>query len=276
MSILKTNVKQILSIIIVFVLFTANYGIVANAEVTCTIPYAAKVENKQIAVNGYVKYSNELYLYPGDIVYLDFTYTPSNASVWFGIVTPSNKFRYAEGTSGKLQRVITINEEGIHKIKIQNKSTSLITVNGRFSTGCSYPFRGTSIPTAISTSYSTSHSGIDIIDTYPNYVDGREIYSIGNGTVLYEETSDSAGNYVVILYDGGYTARYLHMRSRSSLRKGNIVTYQTFIGYVGSTGLSSGPHLHLDVNTVNGRWNTEFNYNDTINPKNLFPQISFS
>lgn len=280
MSILKSNAKQILSIIIVFVLFTLNCGISVNAAVTCTIPYAATVSNKQIAANKYVRYSNELYLYPGDIVYLNFTYTSSSANVWFGLSTPSNQFRYASGTSGKLQRSFTIKEEGIHKVKIQNNSSASITVNGKFSTGCSYPFRGSSIPTALSRGYKTGHYGIDIIDTYPNDIDGREIYSIGSGTVLYEGPSDSAGNYVAILYDGGYTARYLHMQSRSALKKDDVVTYETFIGNVGSTGESTGPHLHLDINTVGatsgGSGSTGVNSNTTIDPKKLFPQISFS
>lgn len=280
MLILKANAKHLLSIIIAFVLFTVNCGISVNADVTCTIPYTATVSNKQIAANKYVRYSNELYLYPGDIVYLDFTYTSSSANVWFGLSTPSNQFRYAAGASGKLQRIFTIKEEGIHKVKIQNNSSASITVNGKFSTGCSYPFRGDSIPTALSRGYSTNHYGLDIIDTYPNDINGRAIYSIGSGTVLCEGPSDSAGNYVAILYDGGYTVRYLHMQSRSKLNKDDVVTYETFIGYVGSTGDSSGPHLHLDVNTVDGisggSGSTNVNNNTTIDPKKLFPQISFS
>lgn len=280
MSILNVNVKKVVSIILALILVLSNFGIIVNAQVSCTIPYVAAVNNKQISANTYVRYSNELYLYPGDIVYLNFTYTPSNASVWFGLSTPSNQFRYASGVSGKLQRSFIIKEEGIHKVKIQNNSSASIIINGKFSTGCSYPFRGTNVPTALSRGYSASHYGLDIIDTYPNSINGREIYSIGSGTVLFEGPSQSSGNYIAILYDGGYTARYLHMQSRSTLKKDDVVTYETFIGYVGNTGESSGPHLHLDVNTVNatsgGSGNNAVNSSTTIDPKKLFPQIGFS
>ena len=53
----------------------------------------------------------------------------------------------------------------------------------------------------------------------------------------------------------------------------------TLLGYVGSTGTSSGAHLHLDVNTVGayygGTNSNNVNKDTTINPVTLFPQISF-
>ena len=291
MSILKSNAKQILSIIIVFVLFTLNCGISVNAAVTCTIPYAATVSNKQIAANKYVRYSNELYLYPGDIVYLNFTYTSSSANVWFGLSTPSNQFRYASGTSGKLQRSFTIKEEGIHKVKIQNNSSASITVNGKFSTGCSYPFRGSSIPTALSRGYKTGHYGIDIIDTYPNDIDGREIYSIvsantGKVVEIFDEPDSSTGrgHCVVIestsnnVYGTSTKIRtiYMHMRYAPSVSKGNTVTKgSTQIGQVGNTGASGGTHLHYGV-ISDGSSGGSLTQSRTLNPFWFYPDTTFT
>ena len=69
--------------------------------------------------------------------------------------------------------------------------------------------------------------------------------------------------------------------SQSSLKAGDTVTKNTIIGYEGTTGTSTGYHLHLDVNTL-GRWyntsdpNTAFNTSNTINPESLFSNISFT
>lgn len=91
--------------------------------------------------------------------------------------------------------------------------------------------------------------------------------------------SSTAGYYVVVVGDGGLTTRYLHMKSQPSVSVNDTVTQSTLLGYVGSTGTSSGAHLHLDVNTVGayygGTNSNNVNKDTTINPVTLFPQISF-
>ena len=272
--------RLIISMLLCCFFFTA-FGISSSAQITCTIPFTGKVNDKTVNGNAALKFSNELYLYPGDIVYLNFTYSSSNSNVQFGVVDPSGTFRYFVGTSGLCKKTYTVKQEGIHKVRIKNNSETAVTVNGNFSTGCSYPFRNTQIATNISNSYSSSHYGLDIIETYPKSINGYAIYSIGSGTVEYENLSETAGYYVAIIGDGGYTTRYLHMKSRALVRKGNNVTYNTLLGYVGNTGkYSTGPHLHLDINTVNGIYggsnSNNVNYTTTIDPKKVFPQISFS
>ena len=86
------------------------------------------------------------------------------------------------------------------------------------------------------------HSGIDIGGQ--GY--GAEIYAADSGTVVTSAKSDTYGNYVVINHGNGYTTLYAHMQSRN-VKAGDKVAKGDVIGWVGSTGLSNGPHLHFEI-----------------------------
>lgn len=93
-----------------------------------------------------------------------------------------------------------------------------------------------------------NHQGIDL--SAPS---GTPIYAGREGTIkLVKLGSASAGNYVVIDHGGGLVTRYLHMRDAPLVREGQRVTTGQPIGVVGSTGRSTGPHLHFEV-LQNGR-----------------------
>ena len=90
------------------------------------------------------------------------------------------------------------------------------------------------------------HKGLDF--TAPQ---GTPIYATGNGTVI--EASFSAGgfgNHVIINHGYGYETLYGHM-VRMKVREGQKVKRGELIGWVGSTGKSTGPHCHYEVH-VNG------------------------
>ncbi len=92
--------------------------------------------------------------------------------------------------------------------------------------------------------YKTSimHTGIDF--TAPI---GTEIYSTGNGVVQkVEREGRGYGNNVVINHGFGYETLYAHM-SKIAVRQGQRVVRGDIIGYVGSTGSSTGPHCHYEV-----------------------------
>ena len=73
---------------------------------------------------------------------------------------------------------------------------------------------------------------------------GTPIYSVGNGVVLEAQYKRYNGNYVKIRHNETYTTGYLHMsRIASGIRPGQPVRQGQVIGYVGSTGLATGPHL---------------------------------
>jgi murein DD-endopeptidase MepM/ murein hydrolase activator NlpD len=77
---------------------------------------------------------------------------------------------------------------------------------------------------------------------------GTPIYASGKGKVVFVGKTRGYGNLVKIQHSGGYLTLYAHLkRYRSDLRRGTVVHQGEFIGEVGSTGLSSGPHLHFGL-----------------------------
>ncbi|HLT07242.1 MAG TPA: peptidoglycan DD-metalloendopeptidase family protein, partial [Cyclobacteriaceae bacterium] len=73
---------------------------------------------------------------------------------------------------------------------------------------------------------------------------GTEIRSVGDGTVVEAGYSGGNGNYVKIKHNGTYTTQYLHMsKIGKGIARGSRVRQGQVIGYVGSTGLATGPHL---------------------------------
>ncbi len=71
---------------------------------------------------------------------------------------------------------------------------------------------------------------------------GTPILSTGNGTVIESAYGVFNGNYVKIKHNSTYTTQYLHM-SKRGVKKGESVKQGDVIGYVGSTGLATGPHV---------------------------------
>ena len=92
------------------------------------------------------------------------------------------------------------------------------------------------------------HNGIDI--ALPS---GTPIQSVSIGTVVKSYYSSSAGNYIVIEDSLGYQSHYMHLSERY-VNVGDVVSFDTVIGTVGSTGRSTGPHLHLGVSDPSGNY----------------------
>ncbi|MFQ6840805.1 MAG: murein hydrolase activator EnvC family protein [Agathobaculum sp.] len=98
------------------------------------------------------------------------------------------------------------------------------------------------------------HAGEDIPAGY-----GAEILAAASGTVVTAGWVSGYGNYTVIDHGGGLMTAYGH-QSSFAVSVGDVVTQGQVIGYVGSTGNSTGPHLHFEV-YVNGA---------TVDPKSYF------
>ena len=81
---------------------------------------------------------------------------------------------------------------------------------------------------------------------------GTPIRTVGDGKIIEISYSSGNGNYIKIKHNSVYTTEYLHMsRFAKGMKKGTTVKQGQVIGYVGSTGLASGPHLHF-IFYVNG------------------------
>ena len=83
---------------------------------------------------------------------------------------------------------------------------------------------------------------------------GTPILAAGSGVIEEAKFRGEYGNYVRIRHANGYQTAYAHMsRFAPKTREGARVSQGELIGYVGTTGLSAGPHLHYEV-LVNSRF----------------------
>ncbi len=105
------------------------------------------------------------------------------------------------------------------------------------------------------------HSGVDIAAGY-----GATIQAAAGGTVSIAEKSDSYGYYCVIYHSNGTTTLYAHMNEMPCVSVGQTVSAGQVIGYVGSTGWSTGPHCHFEIR-VNG---------SCVDPISYFPGVAFT
>ena len=87
---------------------------------------------------------------------------------------------------------------------------------------------------------------------------GTPVYTTGNGTVVSAKWEGLYGNCITIDHGFGYVTLYAHL-SKIRVKKGQKVTRGEIIGDVGSTGKSTGPHLHYEVH-VNGQIVNPVNY----------------
>ncbi len=103
--------------------------------------------------------------------------------------------------------------------------------------------------------YSRLHSGLDIGAGY-----GEDIWAAKAGTVIFAGWNGGYGNCVMISHGGGVVTLYAHM-SEIAVNEGASVSQGTVIGYVGSTGQSTGAHLHFETRV----------YDDPQDPLNYLP-----
>ncbi|MEH6496369.1 MAG: peptidoglycan DD-metalloendopeptidase family protein [Pseudomonas marincola] len=96
--------------------------------------------------------------------------------------------------------------------------------------------------------YTKMHKGADF-----GAPRGTPIMAAGNGTVEMAGRNGAYGNYIRIRHTSEYKTAYAHMKGfAKKVRKGSRVKQGQIIGYVGTTGRSTGPHLHYEVHK-NGR-----------------------
>jgi len=151
---------------------------------------------------------------------------------------------YVNGEEINLYNFNYKNEEDYYDIKGKSITKSLMKtpINGaRLSSSFGmrkHPILG----------YNKMHKGTDF--AAPN---GTPIMASGSGTVTRARWCGGGGNCVKIKHNSTYETVYAHMKAFSKgIKEGRKVKQGQIIGYVGSTGLSTGPHLHYEV-LVNGK-----------------------
>jgi len=99
------------------------------------------------------------------------------------------------------------------------------------------------------------HSGIDLAGKA-----GAPVYAIAGGKIAIAENMYYEGNFVVIDHGSGIFSMYMHM-GELKVKKDDVIEAGTLIGRIGSTGISTGPHLHVSF-IINGT---------QVNPLSILP-----
>ena len=86
------------------------------------------------------------------------------------------------------------------------------------------------------------HKGIDFAART-----GTPIMSAGDGVVIYRGRKGGYGNYILVRHNSEYCTAYAHLSRFANISVGSRVSQKQVIGYVGTTGHSTGPHLHFEV-----------------------------
>lgn len=106
-----------------------------------------------------------------------------------------------------------------------------------------------------------AHTGVDI--TAPK---GTPVYATADGTVSGENPGSGYGIVVVLNHGYSYQTLYAHL-SKKAVRPGQKVKRGQVIGYVGSTGMASGSHLHYEVIKNGQKVNPVYYFNSDITPE---------
>jgi murein DD-endopeptidase MepM/ murein hydrolase activator NlpD len=105
---------------------------------------------------------------------------------------------------------------------------------------------------------------------------GTNVYSSGNGKVVaIEQKRWGYGNCIVVDHGYGYKSRYAHL-SAFNVKLGDIVTRGEIIGYVGSTGKSTAPHLHYEVEKNGKKVNPTHFFHSDLTPEEFEKMIEMS
>lgn len=135
------------------------------------------------------------------------------------------------------------------KYQVTSRGSSLPRVSS-----CAFPLKSYSyVSSEYGSRWGTTHTGIDLAAPA-----GTHIYSWRSGTVTFAGWSGGYGNFIIVDHGDGFVTRYAHC-SKIAVTKGQTVSQGQVIGYVGTTGNSTGNHLHFEVK-VNGNFVNPRNY----------------
>lgn len=164
----------------------------------------------------------------------------TSKSVWTAMVAPEDTFGVLRDLLGVLDSRLQVAKGYAERLEALASATPSIWpvigwLNGGFGSRTD-PFTG----------QPAQHLGLDI-----SAEKGRPVYATADGTVESAAYHAEFGNLVVVRHDFGLSSRYAHL-SKFAVSAGTSVHRGDLLGYVGSTGRSTAPHLHYEV-LANGR-----------------------
>lgn len=127
-----------------------------------------------------------------------------------------------------------LNEKGESKKKLLLRTPLEFTrISSNFDLARKHPVLG----------YTRAHRGTDFAAPM-----GTPVKASGNGTIVFMGPHGGHGNYVMVKHNDTFTTAYAHLsRFAKGLKIGDKVTQGEIIAFVGTTGISTGPHLHYEV-----------------------------
>lgn len=161
---------------------------------------------------------------------------------------------YGGGNAGNGTKMIQYHDDNTYAMRFLIEPVAIsgnTTTGGTASSGWQWPMSGYTVSQSFNSRGGPSsrpyHCGVDITSSDTN------IYAVADGTVVFKDYSDGNGNHVVISHNlNGTTVKtlYSHLSNYDACPEvGQAVSKGTQIGVMGSTGNSSGPHLHFAVYT---------------------------
>lgn len=230
--------------------------------------------------------ATKVYMTSGDTFTFNLTYTPANAKMEIGIIQPDKTFLHYTKTDGNLSSTLKVTQNGIYYLRLKNDSTSSVTFSGTYSFNANCPFeymfKSDYMATNISSKYGEvrsdgTHYAIDITTGVTGEIKNYPVYNTLTGKVIKNGYfTDKVTTCVAITHTNGYTSRFLHMDlSNNGLTLNKNAATGKQIGKVSNQGCSAY-HLHLDVNTANTYNGPSLTASNTVDPKLLFPDVSFT
>lgn len=139
---------------------------------------------------------------------------------------------------GKKHEIFNFNDKFYNRNGESIKKTLLMTpvdgakITSNFSANRRHPILG----------YSRAHKGVDM--AVPT---GTPIFAAGDGVITVKKHDGGYGNWIEVKHNANYSTRYAHMSRFANVSVGQRVRQRQVIGYVGMTGMATGPHLHYEV-----------------------------
>jgi len=140
---------------------------------------------------------------------------------------------------------IVVNEEWLGQ-EVTKKSSPKIVVRGTKvvlgeGTGqFAWPVSSAKMTSSYGERWGRTHKGVDLVSS------NRSILAADDGVVSFVGTKSGYGNCIIIDHKNGYETLYGHL-SKISVKKGQVVEKGDKIGVMGSTGRSTGTHLHFEI-----------------------------